>query len=89
MPVSKRGHEIDLSHEGAYSSGDSTIMTDKDFSQDVDLVIARLSKQRQENSDNQVLDDILAHSPQMTSSTFANADPFEAERISNMEEMGD
>ena len=91
MPSSKRGYEIDLSHEGAYTTGDKTIYDGADHSAEVDLIIGALDEQRKQNADNQVLDPILGRAPEMRgnyNSFAANVNPLEAERIVEMDEMG-
>ena len=91
MPTSKRGYEIDLSHEGAYTSGDKTIYDGADHSAEVDMVIGVLDEQRRQNVDNQVLDPILGNAPEMKgryNGFAALANPLEAERITEMDEMG-
>lgn len=91
MPSSKRGYEIDLSHEGAYTTGDKTIYDGADHSAEVDLIIGALDEQRKQNADNQVLDPILGRAPEMRGNYngfAANVNPLEAERIIEMDEMG-
>lgn len=91
MPSSKRGYEIDLSHEGAYTTGDKTIYDGADHSAEVDLIIGALDEQRKQNADNQVLDPILGRAPEMKGNYngfAANVNPLEAERIIEMDEMG-
>lgn len=91
MPSSKRGYEIDLSHEGAYTTGDKTIYDGADHSAEVDLIIGALDEQRKQNADNQVLDPILGRAPEMRGNYngfAANVNPLEAERIVEMDEMG-
>ena len=90
MPSSKRGYEIDLSHEGAYTTGDKTIYDGADHSAEVDLIIGALDEQRKQNADNQVLDPILGRAPEMRGNNgfAANVNPLEAERIIEMDEMG-
>lgn len=91
MPSSKRGYEIDLSHEGAYTTGDKTIYDGADHSAEVDLIIGALDEQRKQNADNQVLDPILGRAPEMKGNYngfAANVNPLEAERIVEMDEMG-
>lgn len=91
MPTSKRGYEIDLSHEGAFTSGDKTIYDGADHSAEVDLIIGALDNQRKQNPDNQVLDPIIGNAPEMRGrydGFAANINPLEAERISEMNEMG-
>lgn len=91
MPSSKRGYEIDLSHEGAYTTGDKTIYDGADHSAEVDLIIGALDEQRKQNADNQVLDPIIGRAPEMKGNYngfAANVNPLEAERIIEMDEMG-
>lgn len=90
MPSSKRGYEIDLSHEGAYTTGDKTIYDGADHSAEVDLIIGALDEQRKQNADNQVLDPIIGRAPEMKGNNgfAANVNPLEAERIIEMDEMG-
>ena len=91
MPTSKRGYEIDLSHEGAYTTGDKTLYDGADHSAEVDMIIGVLDEQRKQNADNQVLDPILGKAPEMKgryNGFAASADPLEAERITEMDEMG-
>lgn len=91
MPTSKRGYEIDLSHEGAYTTGDKTLYDGADHSAEVDMIIGALDEQRRQNADNQVLDPILGKAPEMKGrydGFAASANPLEAERISEMDEMG-
>lgn len=91
MPTSKRGYEIDLSHEGAYTTGDKTLYDGADHGAEVDMIIGVLDEQRRQNADNQVLDPILGKAPEMKgkyNSFAASANPLEAERISEMDEMG-
>jgi hypothetical protein len=91
MPTSKRGYEIDLSHEGAYTTGDKTLYDGADHGAEVDMIIGVLDEQRKQNADNQVLDPILGKAPEMKgryNGFAASADPLEAERITEMDEMG-
>ena len=90
MPSSKRGYEIDLSHEGAYTTGDKTIYDGADHSAEVDLIIGALDEQRKQNADNQVLDPIIGRAPEMKGNNgfAASVNPLEAERIIEMDEMG-
>lgn len=90
MPSSKRGYEIDLSHEGAYTTGDKTIYDGADHSAEVDLIIGALDEQRKQNADNQVLDPIIGRAPEIKGNNgfAANVNPLEAERIIEMDEMG-
>ena len=91
MPTSKRGYEIDLSHEGAYTTGDKTLYDGADHTAEVDMIIGVLDEQRRQNADNQVLDPILGKAPEMKgryNGFAASANPLEAERITEMDEMG-
>lgn len=89
MPTSKRGNEIDLTHEGSFTSGDKTVFDGADHSAEVDLIIGALDRQRTMNADNQALDPIVGKAPEMKSNAYAvHADPLEAQRISEMDEMG-
>lgn len=91
MPTSKRGYEIDLSHEGAYTTGDKTLYDGADHSAEVDMIIGALDEQRKQNADNQVLDPIVGKAPEMKgryNGFAASANPLEAERITEMDEMG-
>lgn len=84
MPISERGNEIDLVDTNTSSYG-NVLRGDHDNTSIVNNVITALDKQRSENEDNRVLDDILANPRRYPTNVVT--DPIEAEKIAVNEDM--
>lgn len=85
MPYGERGLGVDPLTE-AEEYGHTLHLPDRDYSSDVDAILGALDKQRTSNPDNQVLDPIKQNPHPYP--VYATANPLEAQRLNEMDEMG-